>query len=171
MNCIISCVIVLFCVALSDNWTSRTSAVIGLMFTLFSLLFIGSSLAILFAWDLNSMELPKRCIFVLLFLMTSLISGVMFLLAPASCDQFNQYGCFQTYYSSTFKVASAFSFISVLFAVGDVVMNFVFHFRTRKPEDLMKATSTTSRICQVSVLGTENPCDELSTRKGRSTYV
>ncbi|KAK6023352.1 hypothetical protein OSTOST_10863, partial [Ostertagia ostertagi] len=78
----INCVIALFCVALSNGWTSRLASVIGLIFTLLSLIFIGGAIATLFAWNLADMSLPK-----------------------------------------------AFCFISVGFAVVDIVLNFFFYYR------------------------------------------
>ncbi|KJH49182.1 hypothetical protein DICVIV_04683 [Dictyocaulus viviparus] len=104
--CVINCVVVLFCVALSSGWSSRLAPIIGLIFDLLSLLFVGGAIATLFAWKLDEMSLPKRCIFMLVFMMMSIISGAMFLIAPTVCDSFNKYGCFQTYYSGTFKVAA-----------------------------------------------------------------
>ena len=41
----------------------------------------------------------------LVFALTCVVAGVMFFVAPGTCDSFNQYGCFQTYYSGTYKVA------------------------------------------------------------------
>ncbi|WKX95402.1 hypothetical protein Q1695_012111 [Nippostrongylus brasiliensis] len=127
--CVINCLITLFCVALSTGWTSRVAAVIGLVFTIISLLFVGGAIATLFAWDLDDMSLLKRSIFILVFILTSVISGVMYLIAPTTCDAFNQYGCFQTYYSGAFKVAAAFAFISVAFSIIDIILNFFFYYR------------------------------------------
>ncbi|KAK5973013.1 hypothetical protein GCK32_004264 [Trichostrongylus colubriformis] len=127
--CTINCMIALFCVALSSGWTGRLASVIGLIFTLISLLFIGGAIATLFAWNLSDMSLPKRSLFMLVFILTSVISGVMYLVAFNTCDAYNQYGCFQTYYGGAFRIAAAFSFISVAFAVIDLILNFFFYYQ------------------------------------------
>uniref|UniRef100_A0A0K0DL30 MARVEL domain-containing protein n=1 Tax=Angiostrongylus cantonensis TaxID=6313 RepID=A0A0K0DL30_ANGCA len=57
--CVINCLIVLFCVAFSTGWTSRLAPVIGLIFNLACLVFIGGAIATLFVWKLNEMSLPK----------------------------------------------------------------------------------------------------------------
>ncbi|VDN23632.1 unnamed protein product [Cylicostephanus goldi] len=105
--CVINCLVMLFCVALSSGWTSRIAAIIGLIFDLISIIFVGGSIGTLFVWDLANMSLPKRSLFMLVFMLTSIITGVMFFIAPGTCDSFNQYGCFQTYYSGAYKIAGA----------------------------------------------------------------
>uniref|UniRef100_A0A158PI17 G_PROTEIN_RECEP_F1_2 domain-containing protein n=1 Tax=Angiostrongylus costaricensis TaxID=334426 RepID=A0A158PI17_ANGCS len=102
----INCLVVLFCVAFSTGWTSRLAPVIGLIFNLACLVFIGGAITTLFVWKLNEMSLPKRCIFMLVFMMLSIITGVMFAVAPTICDSFSKYGCFESYYSPALKVAA-----------------------------------------------------------------
>ncbi|VDO95960.1 unnamed protein product, partial [Heligmosomoides polygyrus] len=85
----INCLIALFCVALSTGWTSRVAGVIGLIFTLVSLLFIGGAIATLFVWNLADMSLLK------------VVKGALSF-STLSRGAFNcriLYGCFQTYYS------------------------------------------------------------------------
>ncbi|CAJ0606832.1 unnamed protein product [Cylicocyclus nassatus] len=127
--CVINCLVMLFCVALSSGWTSRIAAIIGLIFDLISILFVGGSIGTLFVWDLANMSLPKRSLFMLVFMLTSIIAGVMFFIAPGTCDSFNQYGCFQAYYSGAYKIAGSLAFVSVAFALIDIVLNFFFHYQ------------------------------------------
>ncbi|EYC08433.1 hypothetical protein Y032_0066g3763 [Ancylostoma ceylanicum] len=127
--CVVNCLVMLFCVALSTGWTSRLPAIVGLIFNLISILFVGAAIATLFVWNLAEMSLPKRSLFMLVFMLTSVITGTMFFVAPGTCDSFNQYGCFQTYYSGAYTVAGAFAFISVAFSLVDMALNFIFYFR------------------------------------------
>ncbi|ETN77231.1 hypothetical protein NECAME_11209 [Necator americanus] len=128
--CVVNCLVMLFCVALSSGWTSRLAAIIGLMFNLVSLLFVGGAIGTLFVWKLDEMSLPKRSLFMLVFMLTSIITGTLFFVAPGTCDSFNRYGCFQTYYNGTYKIAGAFAFVSVVFALVDMALNFIFYFRS-----------------------------------------
>ncbi|RCN46686.1 hypothetical protein ANCCAN_07315 [Ancylostoma caninum] len=127
--CVVNCLVMLFCVALSSGWTSRLPAIVGLIFNLISLLFVGAAIATLFVWDLAQMSLPKRSLFMLVFMLTSVITGAMFFIVPGTCDSYNQYGCFETYYSGAYTVAGAFAFISVAFGLVDLALNFIFYFR------------------------------------------
>ncbi|CAD6192265.1 unnamed protein product [Caenorhabditis auriculariae] len=167
--CVLNCVIILFCVALSQSWTSRAAAIFGMIFTLLSCLLIGSSIATIFAWDLIKMGFPKRTLFSFVFILSTLVSGVMFLLSTASCDAYNRFGCLEQYSSGTFRVAAAFCFINVVFGVADVALNFVFYFKEEK-----KPPDRTYDVPPISVIDSEQAAHDLYMsyqRKGQTTYV
>ncbi|CAI4231033.1 unnamed protein product [Auanema sp. JU1783] len=170
---ILCCVIILFCVALSTSWTNRLSAIFGLIFTLLSMLFISCSIATLFTWNLETISFPRRTIFVWVFLLCSIVSSVMYLISPNMCEQFNQYGCFESSNPSSFKVAAAFSVINVIFGIFDVAINLVFHFRQQKSDSIQPEPPSINRpLPTISIVDTT--CSEPfyePYRKGQSTYV
>lgn len=132
----VNCVVILLCVAFTDGWLSRISAVFGLVSNIMVILFIGCSIATLFTWDLAKMGVHKRAIFTFTSGLFSCLAGALFIAAQNGCDVITQYGCESRYPGGAFKVASTFSFLNLVFCAVDVGLIFFFsYFHEKKLEE------------------------------------
>ncbi|PAV71232.1 hypothetical protein WR25_01151 [Diploscapter pachys] len=130
----------------------------GMLFLLLSCLLIASSIATLFYWNIQNSSLVK----VSYRFDDFKLERIMFLQANNYCDAYGQqFGCFQYYYSSnSYKVAAAFSFIAIIFAALDIVLNFLFYFFDERyrigqgdPKDAKSKYRVPSTEPQISVIG------------------
>ncbi|CAI5441813.1 unnamed protein product [Caenorhabditis angaria] len=170
---ILCCVIVLCCVGLTQYWTNKTSAIFGMIFVIISLLFIGSSISILFVWDIRKSTLVKRCLFVFVSTLSILIAGIMFLVANDGCDQKlrTQFGCYENTSTGTFSVPAAFCFIILVFGIIDIGLNSFFYWRESKKDHIYDIPPA---IQPISIIDTEKSIHDLYTeyqRKGQTTSV
>ncbi|GMT13742.1 hypothetical protein PFISCL1PPCAC_5039, partial [Pristionchus fissidentatus] len=125
--CLILTLAAIFSCAFSQYWTEKAPVVLAMVFSVLSALIIAAAISVLFVWEMPTMNLAKRVLFTLLFIMASLTAGVLYCVGISVCSSYNQYGCFVTNMSPALKIAAAFSFIAMGLALIDCLLTFYFY--------------------------------------------
>ncbi|GMS83081.1 hypothetical protein PENTCL1PPCAC_5256, partial [Pristionchus entomophagus] len=125
--CLILTLSAIFACAFSQYWTEKAPVVLGMVFSVLGAMICGASIAVIFVWDMPTMNLAKRVLFTLLFAIMSLTAAVLFTVGVSVCSSYNQYGCFVTNMSPALKVAAAFSYIALAIALVDCALTFYFY--------------------------------------------
>ncbi|KAF8362859.1 hypothetical protein PRIPAC_89782 [Pristionchus pacificus] len=125
--CLLLTLSAIFACAFSQYWTEKAPVVLGMVFSVLSAMVMGAAVAVIFVWDMPTMNLAKRILFTLLFSIMSLTAAVLYTVGVSVCSSYNQYGCFVTNMSPALKVAAAFSYIALAISLLDCGLTFYFY--------------------------------------------